>query len=277
MRFKDLTGQTFGYLTVIERVYDPSYTRAHWRCKCKCGNETIVPTYRLNSGDTTSCGCKRYESRNQTHGLRHTRIYSIWCGMKARCHRKTDKLYKRYGAKGITVCDDWKDNFLAFYNWSMDNGYTDELTIDRIDNSKGYSPDNCRWITHAEQQRNKSNVPIIEYCGKQVTMIELSEMTGVSIHSIRNRRVCALKRNGSFTVDDLLTDHRHSPVYTEKFYNRKQPGRRLIGMYSKDGKLLKKMYLRDVKQLGFSRTAVGNCLAGRAKSSGGYIWKYADE
>lgn len=277
MRFKDLTGQTFGYLTVIERVYDPAYKRVHWRCMCKCGNETIVTGDALTTGKTSSCGCKVYETKNQTHGLRHTRIYSIWCGMKKRCYNPAEKSYTRYGAKGITVCEEWLHDFMAFYKWSMDNGYTDKLTIDRIDNSKGYSPDNCRWITHAEQQRNKSNVPIIEYCGKQVTMIELSEMTGVSIHSIRNRRVCALKRNGSFTVDDLLTDHRHSPVYTERFYNKKSRPSPMIEMYSKDGTLIKKMHLKEVTELGFSRTAVGNCLAGRSKSSGGYIWKYADE
>lgn len=277
MRFKDLTGQTFGYLTVIERVYDPSYTRAHWRCKCKCGNETVVPTYRLNSGDTTSCGCKRYESKNYTHNMKHTRIYETWCGMKKRCYNPAEKSYIHYGAKGITVCEEWLHDFIAFYKWSMDNGYTDELTIDRIDNSKGYSPDNCRWITHAEQQRNRTNNVYTEYEGERITLSELSRRTGVSSSAIYSRRKSAIKHKGFFTTEDLLYPQRYDRIYTEKFYNQKRPGRRLIGMYSKDGKLLKKMYLRDVKELGFSRTAVGNCLAGRAKSSGGYIWKYADE
>ena len=94
--------------------------------------------------------------RNNTnhHGLNHTRIYRCWCDMKQRCTNPKSTNYKNYGARGITFCDEWKD-FLPFYKWAMEHGYTDKLTIDRIDNNKGYYPENCRWVTMKEQCRNK--------------------------------------------------------------------------------------------------------------------------
>ena len=91
------------------------------------------------------------------HGMKHTRIYETWCGMKKRCYNPNSKSYKDYGERGIVVCDEWKNDFLSFYNWSVQNGYGENLQIDRIDTNGNYEPSNCRWITHAEQQRNRRN------------------------------------------------------------------------------------------------------------------------
>ena len=160
-RYIDLTGQKFGRLTVIEKVG----TRGHhtyWKCRCECGNITEVRTNALRSGATRSCSCLKEETsskltteRNTKHNMCHTRLCHIWYGMKDRCYRETCRSYKYYGAKGVTVCEEWRNDFMSFYNWAINNNYKETLTIDRIDPYGNYEPSNCRWATWAEQQRNK--------------------------------------------------------------------------------------------------------------------------
>ena len=183
----DLTGQKFGYLTAIEIDSTVKNGRTNWKCLCKCGKYTTVPTYRLRAGETISCGCRRYETKNQTHGMKHTRIYEIWCGMKKRCCNENGRSYARYGGRGITVCEEWKNDFSAFYNWAMQNGYAENLTIDRIDNSKGYCPENCRWITNKEQQNNKRNNVLYTYNGETKTLAEWSESLGICYKTLQKR------------------------------------------------------------------------------------------
>ena len=150
----DITGQQFGYLSVIERVGSDKSKRATWRCRCKCGNDGV----RLRNGTVQSCGCLQIErviAAVQTHGKRRTRIYRIWCAIKSRCNNPKTINYKYYGGRGIHVCKEWIYDFEAFYDWAMSHGYEDDLSIDRIDNDKGYSPDNCRWVTMKEQIINR--------------------------------------------------------------------------------------------------------------------------
>ena len=155
--FKDLTGIRFGELTALCRVGSNAHLKATWLCRCDCGSEKVVVGTSLTNGLTLSCGCtrnKKLSEANKTHGLTGTRLYSIWKNMKKRCYSSKNNDYRYYGGKGIRICEDWKNDFASFHNWAMENGYSDVLTIDRKDNEKGYSPDNCRWVTRAEQNRN---------------------------------------------------------------------------------------------------------------------------
>ena len=158
----DLTGRRYGRLTVISERGRRKDRHILWRCLCDCGNETVVSGTDLRRGRAQSCGCLQREKAAispamtlRTHGQSKTRLYHTWYGMRYRCNSTNSKDFPNYGGRGITICDEWRNDFAAFRDWAMSNGYRDDLTIDRIDNDKGYSPDNCRWATIAEQNRNK--------------------------------------------------------------------------------------------------------------------------
>ena len=161
---KDLTGQRFNRLLVIER-YGTICGNAAWLCKCDCGKQAVVIGADLTKNHTKSCGCWRNQlsrERCTKHSKSRTRLYEIWKAINQRCCNPQSKQYRRYGGRGITVCDEWLNNFQAFYDWAMANGYdenapTGQCTIDRIDNDKGYSPDNCRWVDMKTQNNNKSS------------------------------------------------------------------------------------------------------------------------
>lgn len=162
MKTVDLTGKRFGRLTVIaqapSRKTESGRSIVVWECMCDCGNTTFVDSRHFHGRITKSCGClKRETAGNQsiTHGLSGSRLSRIWRGMKVRCYDKNHSNYKYYGGRGIFICDKWVNDFKSFYDWSMANGYRDDLSIDRIDNDKGYSPDNCRWATKKQQSNNR--------------------------------------------------------------------------------------------------------------------------
>lgn len=140
-----------------------------------------------------SCGCLRDIKASKTalglrtHKLSKTRLYGIWLNMKNRCRNKNDKSYPRYGGRGITVCDEWTADFMNFYNWSQANGYDETKTIDRIDNNAGYSPGNCRWVDAKEQARNRRSNLAVEYKGEVMTLIEVSELTGIDYAALNRR------------------------------------------------------------------------------------------
>lgn len=155
----DISGKKFGRLTVLEYAFTNKSRKSMWKCKCECGNEIVVSGSHLVNGHTQSCGCLFVETLpNKKHGMRKTRLYRIWLGMKSRCFIQSVPCFKHYGGRGITVCDEWKDNFQAFYDWAMSHGYSDDLSIDRIDVDGNYCPENCRWATWSEQRRNQRKV-----------------------------------------------------------------------------------------------------------------------
>ena len=191
---KDLTGLKFGRLTVISRAEDYIDPKGNkticWLCKCECGKTVVTRGGRLKSGHTKSCGCMKHAPEPFIggaikHGLRNTRIYTIWCSMKRRCYAATSQNYYKYGGRGIDICDEWINDPVAFYTWSINNGYADDLSIDRIDNDKGYSPGNCRWTTNDVQARNKRNNHYLIFNGKSMTIKDYSTLVNICEKTIR--------------------------------------------------------------------------------------------
>ena len=165
---KDYVGERFGRLIVIKRAENNKFNQVQWLCKCDCGNEKIVSANNLRNKQTRSCGCLKKEQdyiniAHIKHNKSNTRLYSIWKGMKNRCNSVKGKRHKFYYDKGIKVCDEWQKDFINFYNWAIQNGYKENLTIDRINNDGNYEPNNCRWATITEQNNNQSKNIKIKY------------------------------------------------------------------------------------------------------------------
>ena len=178
----NLLNQRFGRLVVVE----PSETKkgnTMWKCKCDCGNITIVSTSNLRTNRILSCGClklQRLLERSTTHNQRHTHLYEVWKGLKQRCFNPKHSSYHNYGGRGITVCKEWVNDFEAFYNWSYANGYSTEnqkdevkkLTIDRINNDGNYEPSNCRWVDRKTQASNMRTTKLITIDGETKCLSE---------------------------------------------------------------------------------------------------------
>lgn len=155
-RIDVFSGDRYGRLTIISASNKRNGLR-YFLCKCDCGNIIDTRFVMLRSGQTKSCGCYRDENNKVSgykHGFKKTRLYRCWADMKRRCLTPGNSSFKWYGERGISVCIEWLD-FDVFKNWALQNSYSDNLTIDRIDVNGNYEPGNCRWITIQEQQKNK--------------------------------------------------------------------------------------------------------------------------
>lgn len=212
-QFIDLTGQRFGKLTVIRFYSMDKHNHALWECKCDCGNIFIARSYGLRNGDVKSCGC--IVRRGHTiPKISKSPIYRRWKNMIERCYNPKVDSYPLYGGRGITVCDEWKDDVEEFYRWAIDNGFSPELSIDRIDNDGPYAPWNCRWVDDFTQARNKRNSVTIKVNGEHMTLSEFlaarsmarwqyqalrskMDLNGV-IHSILNPELGLYQKEGIY-------------------------------------------------------------------------------
>lgn len=259
-KFIDLTGRKFYHLTVIERA-ETKNAKTRWKCLCDCGKYTYTITNRLLHGKTRSCGCSSGERHPLKHNKTNTRLYKIWCNMKKRCFSPNCKCYYRYGGRGITVCEEWKNDFQSFYNWSINNGYADNLSIDRINNNKSYSPDNCRWITMKEQSRNKRNNVYIQYGEKKVSLPELCESLNIPYKTAISRYKYAQKAGRLISVEELS-----QPKHTGK----------PIDQYSVDGIFIRSFDSITIaaKETNLQRSKISECCNGHRKSYNGYVFKF---
>lgn len=197
----DIKGQRFGKLVVLEKM-ETIKSRAMWLCECDCGNTKVCVGKELRNGKNTTCGCgpierfrnynkdhpverRRMADEHKTHGMSGTRLYKVWTGMKARCHNKNHSAYKNYGGRGIELAEEWND-FQTFYN-DMVSEYVKDYTIERIDNNKGYSKDNCKWISRVEQSKNRRNNRYFTNNGETLTLTDLCKAKNLNYHTMVSR------------------------------------------------------------------------------------------
>lgn len=192
LKQNDLTGKRFGRLYVCDLI-GKNGRNSVYLCKCDCGNYTEVFQSNLTQGKSTSCGCYQKESASERfskHGKRSTRLYEIYYNMKSRCYNPNNKRYNVYGGKGVTICQDWLDDFMNFYDWAISNGYSDELTIDRIDVKGNYEPCNCRWVNQEQQSNNQRKTIFIEIYGHKKSLKQWTNFMNWKYgkYSARHRR-----------------------------------------------------------------------------------------
>lgn len=169
----NIVGKKFGMLTVLEECKEhDKHNKIVYKCQCDCGNICYKQSSPLRTGRTKSCGCLK-------PGISGTKIYNIFYGMKKRCYNKNDPRYEHWGGRGIRICDEWLTSPKTFYDWAINNGYRDSLTIKRLDNNKGYSPDNCKWTTSKEQANNRRSNVYLEYNGEVKTIAQWSEKLNI--------------------------------------------------------------------------------------------------
>ena len=186
----DITNKKFGRWTAIKFSHKDKNGQHFWLCKCECGTVKTVNKISLLQGKTLSCGCYSKEIniiRSTKHNLSHTRIYRIYMAIKARCYNEKVLCFKHYGGRGITICDEWKNDFVKFYDWSMNNGHNDTLTIDRINVNGNYEPNNCRWISLQEQFKNRRSNRKYFYKNEEHTISEWSKIKNINYFTLRSR------------------------------------------------------------------------------------------
>lgn len=204
-RVKDLTGQKFGRLEVIG-IDDNGDRKTNWICQCDCGAIKSVRSDSLQNGAVKSCGCLKKEqdrqnlTKHHSHKQSGTRLYQIWVGLKGRCQNENNARYSNYGGRGISVCEEWNKSFQAFYDWSLENGYDETLTIDRIDNDGNYAPANCHWATIEEQCNNRRTNVVIKIGNAEKTLTQWCDIFEVDYKTIYAR----YRRNEYSTIHDLF-------------------------------------------------------------------------
>lgn len=185
MNDEDYVGKKHGRLTVLEvlYIYQKNRKRKFFKCICDCGKIHITRADGILNKKTFSCGCQKNEKnkgKNYKHFSYGTRLYNIYAGMKQRCYNPNCHCFKRYGKRGIKICSQWLNGFVSFRDWALENGYSSNLTIDRIDVNGDYSPENCRWATIKQQSRNRRTTHLETYGGKTMCLTEWAEHIGIN-------------------------------------------------------------------------------------------------
>ena len=194
-RIKDLTGKTFGKLYVKEFAGTQN-ARSMWLCVCECGNEKIISSQNLLNNNVRSCGClsnKGYEHGHSIKNGNKKRLYKVYKSMIHRCYYPSGPQYKNYGEKGIVVCEEWLENYYAFENWALSNGYDAnapkfQCTLDRIDSKGNYCPENCRWASMKEQLNNTSQNVWITANGLTLNIQQWADKLGVLHSTLQSRK-----------------------------------------------------------------------------------------
>lgn len=205
----NLIGQKFGKLTVIAMGHGPS--GRIWYCLCDCGKKKEKPltAYELKQGKRNHCGCVKPNSGMRTHGQSETKLYKVWSSMKHRCSNPNDPAYCNYGARGITVCDEWQ-TFEPFHTWAMANGYREGLTIERQGNNKGYSPENCIWIPKPEQSNNTRRCRMITYRGETHNIKDWARKLGIPYARLQSRLKHGWEIEEALTLPEIPASLRHA-------------------------------------------------------------------
>jgi len=210
---EDLTGRKFGKWIVLEKAFENKKHGQFYKCKCDCGNIRNINGRNMLIGRSLSCGCMGRENAIKAltkHNGSKTKLYKIWSGMRRRCFDKNNPAYKNYGGRGITICEEWND-FAIFREWSLANGYKDNLSIDRINNGEGYNPNNCRWATRKEQANNTRKNKIIEINNETHTLSQWAEIKKLDLNVVWRRSIKGIKG------DDLIKPRNY---FRQKyFYN----------------------------------------------------------
>lgn len=188
----DISHQVFGRLTVLGPIERAKNKQIAWLCLCECGNTCTVQGYSLRSKNTISCGCYQLENRftvNKTHGLSRTSVYTLWCHIVSRCTNPKNKVYVNYGGRGISISNQWQHSFELFYAYisQLPNFGVKNYTLDRINNDGNYEPDNVRWATWTEQQRNKRNTHLVTYNNETRPLVEWESITGIGRSTLAQR------------------------------------------------------------------------------------------
>ena len=203
-----MIGEIFGNLKVLSIVGKDNKNRKRVECECVCGVIKSYDYYKVRTGHTKSCGCKRNEYiaiARTTHNGRFTTLYKKWCSMKRRCLNSNEKCFKNYGGRGIKICNEWLQ-FENFENWAKNNGYKEELTLERINVDEGYNPNNCKWITSKEQARNKQNTVYLIYKNEVLPMQEIAEIEKMNNKTLSTRYYRFIKRNPNIKKENVSFD-----------------------------------------------------------------------
>ena len=213
----DLTGKRFGMLEVIRKA-PRTQNATRWECKCDCGNVSFVTSSDLRNGRTKSCGCLRgivSKQKAKTHGMSKSKLYCCWTDIKQRCYNENSPAFKQYGGRGIKMCDEWKKSFERFSDWATNNGYSEGLTIERVDVNGNYCPENCKWASPYEQSINRRSNIIISYNGESRCLSEWCKKYRTDYCLVYNRM-----HKNKWSFERAMFESKHSEKRNKKAKER---------------------------------------------------------